>query len=691
MLERAHELHQAGDWHAALDACAPLTAAGRVDVDALLLSGIIWLEQGETDKGLGLVRAASKARPADPTITLNLGVAYRRLGRHGEAVQVLKEALGRAPRDLGLIVNLAQAQLASKDFNGADRVIARALRLFPDHGALLLLNIRLLREQGLLKEAELLALRCRAAFPQAPDFEVELAFLDVLSGLAEVALARVKPILAREPGFVPALVAAAQANEKLKNYEELLACRDALPVGEPMRLLVDDLCVGAELVGCEWQAINGRLAATGKPGSQLTLERSPFTITHLVDDPAAVLTAANCMLEGAPSRPRQRPRTAKVRSDARIRVGYLSSDFNQHPVGFLLTDLISLHDRSAFEVIGLSIGVDDKSPVRRHYERTFDSFVDLVGKTLEQAVALVKALELDILVDLNGHTVGRARGISGAYAAGVQVTWLGYPGTFGGPIFDYTIADPYTVPELDLPQFSEKIVRLPDTYQCNVPRRPSGRVMTRADCGLPENAFVFCSFNDPRKITRPMVALWCRILKDVPDGVFWVHANNRLAEKNIRRAAAEEGIAAERIIIAPVLPLADHFQRLGLADLFLDTFPYSGHTTCSDALAMGLPVLTLPGRGMGSRVAASLVTLHGFPELVAADAEDYVAKAKAYAADRAGSADLKRRIKAAVPTSKLYDSSRFARHMEQAFRTMVDIHRSGEPPRSFDVAPLPAA
>jgi len=691
VLERAHKFHQAGDWRAALDACAPLTTAGRANADGLLLSGIIWLEQGETDKGLGLVRAASKARPADPTIALNLGVAYRRLGRDGDAVQVLREALGRAPRDLGLIVNLAQAQLASKDFTGADRVIAKALRLFPDHGALLLLNVRLLREQGLLKEAELLALRCRSAFPQAPDFEVELAHLDVLKGGCEAALARIAPILARDPGFVPALVAAAQAHEKLKNYEALFACRDALPIGEPMRLLVDDLCAGAELVGCEWEAINRRLTAAGNPGAQVTLARAPFSITHLVDDPAAVLAAANLMLVGAPPRPSRRPGTAKASPGGKIRVGYLSSDFNQHPVGFLLTDLIDLHDRSRFEIIGLSIGIDDKSPVRRHHERAFDRFIDLIGKTLDQAVALIKALELDILVDLNGHTAGRARGISGAYAAPVQVTWLGYPGTFGGPIFDYAIADPYTVPEPDLPQFSEKVVRLPDTYQCNSPRRPSGRAVTRTDCGLPEAPFVFCSFNDPRKITRPIIALWCRILREVPDSVFWLHTNNALAEKNIRKAVAEEGIAAERIVFAPQLPLADHFQRLTLGDLFLDTFPYSGHTTCSDALAMGLPVLALPGRGMGSRVAASLVTLHGFPELVAADAEDYVAKAKAYAADRAGTAELKRRIKAAVPTSKLYDSNRFARHMEQAFTTMVAIHRSGEPPRSFDVAPLPTS
>ncbi|MBN8944257.1 MAG: tetratricopeptide repeat protein [Rhizobiales bacterium] len=696
VLERAHRLHQAGDWRAALEACAPLTGAARPDADALLLAGIIRLEQGETDQGLGLMRAASKARPADPTIALNLGVAYRRLGRGEDAVAVLKEALGRAPRDLGLIINLAQAQLLSRDFAGAERLITKGLKFYPNHGALLLLYVRLMRDQGLLKEAEMLALNCRTAFPGAPDFEVELAELDLLNGRAKEALARVRPILMRDAGFVPALVAAASAHAKLKNYEELIGCRDRIPLSDPMRVMVDELCVTGELAGCEWQAMNRRLTEPAGLG-QITLERAPFIIAHLTDDPVAVLTAANCLLTGEPSRPPRRPGAgkasaeAKARSGAKLRVGYLSSDFNIHPVGFLLTDLIDRHDRTGFEIIGLSLGLDDKSHLRRHYEQSFDRFVDLAGKTLDQAITEIKALELDILVDLNGHTAGRSGGISTAYAAPIQVTWLGYPGTFGGAVFDYTIADPYTVPDPDLPQFSEKVARLPDTYQCNVPRVASGREVTRADCGLPEDAFVFCSFNDPRKITRPMVALWCRILRDVPDSVFWLNVTNRLAEVNIRRAAAEEGVAADRFIFAPALPFADHFQRLTLGDLFLDTFPYSGHTTCSDALAMGLPVLALPGRGMGSRVAASLVTLHGFPELVAADAEDYVAKAKAYAADRAGSAELKRRIKAAVPTSKLYDSNRFARHMEQAFITMVEIHRSGEPPRSFDVAPLPAA
>lgn len=685
-IETARRLAGKGDWAGVLTTVAPLLAQRKPDVEALLLAGLAEIEAGDAAVGLRHLEAAHARSPAHAGVALNLGIVYRRLARPRDAVAVMREAAMKGARDLALLINLVQAQLQTGDLGSAERMLQRALDHAPREGALLLLKVKLLRMKGRFSEAEVLARHCVADFPGAPDFEVELGALEVARDECAAAASRLDGVLKRHPDFVPAQLTALLAHFRLRNFERVFALRAGLPDSDPQVAEIDGSLLSAEMTACEWDRARRRFEAQiADHGVPL----EPFLATHLVDDPAMVLSSANRFAADLPQRPNRRA-PPKARDGGRIRVGYLSSDFRMHPVGFLMQDLVALHDRGRFDVIGLSTWPSDESPVRRHFERHFDTFVDMIGLTVEEAAASVAAQDLDILVDLNGHTMGRASRIVASYPAPIQVTWLGYPGTFGGKVFDYAVADAFTVPDLSVRQFSESVVRLPDTYQPNTAREPAPGAATRAEFGLPENAVVFCSFNDPRKISRAMVASWARILHRVPDGHFWIYVGNVLAGKNVAAAFAEEGIDPGRVHFAPLLPFADHFRRLPVADLFLDTYPYSGHTTCSDALAMGLPVLTLPGAGMGSRVAASLVTLHGFPELVAADMADYEARAVALAADRQQLAALKARVAAAVPTSKLFDSRRFTRHLESAYETMVARHRSGQPARPFDVAVLDA-
>ncbi len=681
LLDKAFALHQSGDWQAALGACRAVLAQRKPPVDALILAGILELQHGSLDQGLADLQTAWKRSPGHPDVALNLGVAYGRLRRHADAVPVLREALTHDPRNLGLVVNLARAEMQVGDLAGVEKTLMTGFQAYPNHPALLLLSIQVLNGRGLFEDAERLALTCQTNFPDIPDFTVELAAVDAETGKSKRARELLAPILAKDPDFVPAIAAAAHAAYNLKDYAEFLRLHGQIPRHDPLYQKFDRVTVAVELVGCEWRRMWDQF---NRDKARRGTLYDPFVMTHLVDDPALVLAAANWTTRKFPPRPRLAQRRAVAGRD-RLRIGYLSSDFRRHPVGFLMTELVARHDRARFEVFGLSFGEDDGSPQRRFYETGFDRFLDLAKADRDKAIAAVRALDLDILIDLNGHTSGRSGDIIAAYLAPIQVTWLGYPGTFGSGVFDYTIADLFTVPNVHLPQFSEKVVRLPETYQVNAPRVPSDRAMTRAEFGLPEDATVFCSFNDPRKIEREMVRTWSEILAKVPGSVMWLYVGNDLGEANIAKAFAEDGIAAERVIFAKSMSFGDHFRRLELPDLFLDTYPYSGHTTCSDALAMGLPVLTLPGKGMGSRVAASLATLHGFPELVAADRADYVARAVALGLDRPALKDLCQRISAAVPTSKLFDGARFTRHMEKAFETMVAISRAGQPPRAFDV------
>jgi len=346
------------------------------------------------------------------------------------------------------------------------------------------------------------------------------------------------------------------------------------------------------------------------------------------------------------------------------------------------------HDRSRFETIAISFGDDDQSEIRTHLKAGFERFIDVRNRSDLEVARLMRELEVDIAVDLMGHTRYCRMGILALRPAPVQVNFF-CPGTSGADYLDYIICDRVVIPEDHHAHYAEKVVYLPDTFQANDSRRRiAEHTPSRAEAGLPDDGFVFCSFNNPYKFTPATFDIWMRLLRRVEGSVLWLQEVNATAAKNLRREAIQRGIEANRLVFAPRVPrLEDHLARYRLADLFLDTLPYNAQTTASDALWAGLPVITCLGTTFVGRVAASLLNAVGLPELITSSWEDYEALALKLAVDKGLLADIKARLAQNRATYPLFNTDRFRRHMEAAYVTMWGRYQRFEPPVSFAVEP----
>ena len=398
----------------------------------------------------------------------------------------------------------------------------------------------------------------------------------------------------------------------------------------------------------------------------------PFNLLTFDTSSADQLFAAKKYIEAlAPEASGPKPAFALPQSQGRIRVAYLSSDFRKHAISALMVGVIERHDRTRFETTALSTGPDDRSALRSRIEAAFNSFVDASTWSDERLIKYAREQKFDILVDVNGLS-GEARpGVLAGRAAPVQVSYLGYPGTSGARYVDYLVADRIVIPPQDRNNFNERIIYLPNTYQPNDDQREiTETTPSRANLGLPDDSFVFCCFNAAYKFTPTIFDQWMRILSATPSGVLWLMEYNRRAEANLRLEAEKRGIAPERIVFAPFAEQSNHLARLRQADLFLDTLPYNAHTTTSDALWAGVPVLTRRGATFAGRVAASLLQAVGLPELVVETAEDYEAAAIALAADRPRLEEIRANLQKRNRTSPLFDTQRYARDLESAFASI---------------------
>ncbi|MDD2832876.1 MAG: tetratricopeptide repeat protein [Methylotenera sp.] len=362
----------------------------------------------------------------------------------------------------------------------------------------------------------------------------------------------------------------------------------------------------------------------------------------------------------------------------KIKIGYLSADFRLHPLAFLISELIELHNRTQFEVIAFSFGVNDKSAARVRLEKAFDQFYDIRALSEMDAAALIHQKNIDILVDLTGFTQTSRSGIAALRPAPINVNWLGFPGTMGGikdtPLYDYLLTDNFITPDdsnaNQTEKYAEALASLPYSYQPNDRKRPAGETLTRQAYSLPENAFVFCCFNQSFKITEEIFAIWMRLLKAKPDSVLWLLECNPWAKENLKREAEIAGVASSRLIFAPRVSIADHLARHAHADLFLDTLPYNAHTTCSDALWMGLPVLTCAGSTFASRVAGSLINAAGLSEWVTYSLKDYEQKALEFAQHPEVILRAKQKLLAEKMYSGLFDTAKFAQALETQYQRM---------------------
>jgi predicted O-linked N-acetylglucosamine transferase (SPINDLY family) len=456
-------------------------------------------------------------------------------------------------------------------------------------------------------------------------------------------------------------------------------------------LALDPGHVGAQRIGvhcrltvCDWsrREEDKRIVSEGVKKGAFVVK----TVDHrsLCDDEAELRLGAELEVRRIPQSFPPLWRGERYRHD-RIRIAYLSTDFRIHAVSSLIVGCLERHDKTRFETIAVSFGIDDGSEVRKRIKGAFDRFID-AQDTRDRAVAeTLRELEVDIAIDLNGYSGERRTEVLAHRPAPIQVNYLGYPGTMALPFMDYIIADRFVIPRENEPYFAEKIAYLPHSYLPNDDRRPiAAETPTRAAAHLPEKGFVFACANAAYKIAPEIFDVWMRLLTAVEGSVLWLQQTNPAATANLRREAAARGVAPERLLFAHYLPRAeDHLARLRLADLFLDTLPFNAHSTACDALWAGLPVLTCMGHAFAGRVGASLLHAVGLPELVTASLGEYETLAQSLALSPERLSAIRAKLLQNRATAPLFDTARHTRYLESAYATMVERLQSGQPPASF--------
>jgi protein O-GlcNAc transferase len=508
-------------------------------------------------------------------------------------------------------------------------------------------------------------------------------------GRPDEALAAYDRALALKPGLAEAWLGRGNVLTDLKQYQAAVAAYDnALAIRADWDG-AEGGRIAAKMNICDWENLEEEVGRLMRSASEGRASSSPFThlfLTSSAEDhllSAKAWVRANYDLSAAPLR------RSNVRNHDKIRVGYISSDFYRHATAYLVAEMFELHDRSRIETIGFSYGPDDGSQMRRRLINSLDEFVDC--RTLPDAAIAreIAQSDIDILVDLKGFTQGARPNIFAFRPAPIQVNYLGYPGTMGAPFIDYIIGDQTLFDVSDEATYSEKLVRLAHCYQPNDrTRRIAERKFTREECRLPEQGFVFCCFNNNFKIVPEMFDGWMRILARTQGSVLWLLEDNRLAAENLRKHAAQRGVDASRLIFAKRMEMPDHLARHRLADLFLDTLPYNAHTTASDALWAGLPLLTQIGTTFAGRVAASLLNAIGLPELITHSREEYEKLAVDLACHREKLVRIKQKLDSVRLTAPLFDTALFTRDLEAAYQAMVRRYRAGLQPDHIDVAAI---
>ena len=469
----------------------------------------------------------------------------------------------------------------------------------------------------------------------------------------------------------------------LKQYEKALVAYDrALALKRDLRFGAGDR-LHVKLYLSDWTNLEAEISdvLTSVRANKPVI--SPFQFLTISWSAADQLACAKRFMLDQPSFPAVS--RVEISAHDRIRIGYFSADFCNHPVAQLAVGLFEAHDKSRFETIAISLGPDDGSELRRRIKSAFEHFVDVRDMDDSAVATLIANHQIDIIVDLTGLTRYNRSSVLSRRVAPVQVNFLGYPGTTGAEFMDYIIADRTIIPEDHFSFYTEEVVWLPDSYQANHKKQISERKPTRTECGLPEAGFVFCCFNNTYKITPEIFDVWMRLLAATENGVLWLIGSTPTAEANLRREAQRRGVSPSRLIFAPKMPLPDHLARSTQADLFLDTMPYNAHTTGSDALWSGVPLLTCLGSTFASRVAASLVRAVGLDELVTSSLQDYKSLALNLVRNPSRLLALRQRLARNRNTHPLFDSERFARHIEAAYIKMWQRYQRGEPAEAFAI------
>jgi len=509
-------------------------------------------------------------------------------------------------------------------------------------------------------------------------------------GQNKQALPYLDEFLQTMPTHVEAHRARAAALFELGRYVDALPSLDIVATARPDQIDIQVTRLFTAGMLCRWLPDEDRVISAKLAAAAPDISISPFPLTFFTTDPGLQREwnerRAVTIVHRAGKSPPAGPQVRTARDSRRIRVGYLSCDFGNHAVGHIMAELFELHDRSRFDIRLLSGGRDDGSAIRQRYT-AIEGFSDLHHLPRSAQEAAIRAADLDILVDLQGHTTGNFLDMLSRRPAPVQIDWIGYPGTIGGGFIDYIVADHIVIPENAEQFYSERIIRLPHCYQPNNRDRPIAPPLNRKDYGLPEDAVVFCSFSRPVKIRPPLFAAWMDILRAIPNSILWLYAPYPETAANLRQAATDHGIPAERLVFAGAVGQPAYLARYQVADLTLDTFPYGSHSTGSDSLWAGCPLLTLLGDTFPSRVAGSILSAIGLPRLATDTLDEYKALAIRLGQDPAELAGLRRTLQENRLRMPLFDTPRMVRDVEAAWQAVWDLHRRGLAPQHIALPP----
>jgi len=703
----------------ALESYAEALARDPDFYDALVNMGDALLQAGRAQEALALCDRALVLRPGDLASLNNRGNALLALKRHSEALECFDSVRELVPGNLDVISNRAGALLALGRFDEVERECIGVLDAQPGH-VMARLNLgRALGMQGRAAEAvqqydQALAQRpgefdawCeramllrelqryheaaesqRRAVALRPDtagawndLAATLLFLDDHAG----ALASCQRALSLDPSLAGAWSNRGLTLEFLERHEEAIPAYERALALDPDTPYADGRLAWLKLKLGDWNehaASVARIVRNVRAGQRAT---EPFELLFFTDDPADQLACARtCTGDRYP--PTAAVWTGERYAHKRIRLAYVSADFRDHPASYLLAELFEGHDRARFELYGISLGPDDKGPMAVRVSSAFEHFLRVRERSDREIAALLREHEIDIAVDLLGYTSHRRTGLFAMRPSPIQVNYLGFPATVGTDYHDYILADPFLIPDGSDTHYSEKVARLPDTFQANdTSRRRAEETPTRMSLGLPEQAVVYCSFNKSPKINPETFDAWMSILRGVPGSVLWLWGGEAALERNLHREAQARGVDPSRLVLAAGVPYARHLARLKCADISLDTFPFNGGATASDALWCGVPVITRPGRALASRMAGSLLRAVGLPELVVEDSTRYTALAIRLGTDAGLRALTREKLSANRGTWPLFDAERFRRHIEAAYEIMWRRYQAGQPPESFSV------
>lgn len=629
------------------------------------------------------------------------GVAKARAGQDHEALPLFVRATQQAPHVALYWLNRSGAERRLRRTADAIASARRAFALEPGNALACQMLAELLRTSN--RDAEALQV-LRALDPASPrdaqHWLLQGAALMALREWQDAALAFLQ-VLGLQPAHIESYMQLGFALANLRRFGEAAECFRTVTLLEPGEFGAAIYAAHYAAWACDWtqgEQDHERMVqalARFDPEKTEPPAFSPFCLLAMNDD--AALHRRVAAIEGdriarmtrqaagwtAPvAGPQGWPAVTAALAQGRIRVGFVSADFRTHATSLLLVQTLERLDRSRFEVVLYSHGQDDETPLRRRIEAAADRFVDCTTMSTVEQAARIRDDGIALLVDLSGYTQHTRTAVFSLRAAPVQALWLAYPSTTGSDFMDYLIGDPVLTPMAHADDFSEKLVQLPTCYEPTDERREHPEpVETRAECGLPDDAFVFACFNQSYKITEEVFSRWCRILHRVPGSVLWLLVPQPEIRAALHARAAERGIAPERVIFAPFVTPVQHLARLPQADLFLDTFPYGAHTTCSDALWMGLPVLTQTGRSFSARVAGSLLAAVGLPELAVDNADDYETLAVRLAEDREALTDIRDHLWDNRRDLPLFDNQRFTAEFGATLERLVMHWAAGGSPQ----------